>query len=319
MSSAPVIEAHGICKTYSGQVVLSALSLQLQAGEVLGLLGVNGAGKSTTLGILSGVISPTSGVLKMMGQNPYQRPKVVQRLLGYLPEQLPLYPELTVDEYLWYCARLRGVPSNRCSVAVKDAKHLCGLSSEGRRLSRNLSKGFQQRLGIAQAIVHQPKLIILDEPSSGLDPEQAHSMRELISSLGEHRSVILSTHLLADVQAACSRVAILAKGRLVYDEPIGNQGTHRGMSQLIVQLKKTVTSSDLMRAIPELKSVHMHTDGWLLKFRSSEISVDKIARCAYENQWGLGAIYPPAQTLEKTFLSVISQDNPAVHQESESA
>ena len=198
--------------------MVADLNLSLDRGSVLGLLGVNGAGKSTTLRMIVGLLAPSSGQVLIGGADLREEPAAARRL-GYLPEQAPLYAELRVEEYLAFCARLRGLRGAANKQALDRVIERCGLGDVRRRLLGHLSKGFQQRAGIAQAIVHAPELIVLDEPASGLDPRQAVQIRALIRELGQEHAVILSTHLLPDVQACCERVAILHEGTLRYDGP----------------------------------------------------------------------------------------------------
>ena len=213
-----LLQLRAASRVLAGRRVVADLNLNLDRGSVLGLLGVNGAGKSTTLRMIAGLLTPSSGQVLIGGADLREQPAVARRL-GYLPEQAPLYAELRVDEYLRFCARLRGMRGAAVIQAVGHVIDRCGLGEVRRRLLGNLSKGFQQRAGIAQAIVHAPELIVLDEPASGLDPLQAVQIRALVRELGQEHAVILSTHLLPDVQACCERVAILHEGRLHYDGP----------------------------------------------------------------------------------------------------
>lgn len=209
---------HDVSRLLAGRRVVANLNLTLGRGSVLGLLGVNGAGKSTTLRMIAGVLAPSSGRVLIDGTEVREVPRVARRL-GYLPETAPLYPELRVGEYLNFCARLRGLRGAQVTQAVSGVLERCGLGDVRARLLGNLSKGFQQRAGIAQALVHAPELIVLDEPASGLDPLQAVQIRTLVRELGREHAVILSTHLLPDVQACCDRVAIVHQGTLRYDGP----------------------------------------------------------------------------------------------------
>jgi ABC-2 type transport system ATP-binding protein len=218
MSPPPLLQLRDASRVLAGRRVVANLNLNLERGSVLGLLGVNGAGKSTTLRLIAGLLTPSSGSVLIAGADPRETSGVIRRL-GYLPEQPPLYPELCVGEYLTFCARLRGLRGTKLTQAVGQVIEQCGLVEVRVRLLGNLSKGFQQRVGIAQALVHGPDLIVLDEPASGLDPVQAAQIRALVRDLGKERAVILSTHLLPDVQACCDRVAILHEGSLRYDGP----------------------------------------------------------------------------------------------------
>jgi ABC-2 type transport system ATP-binding protein len=215
--------AQGLSKHYANHQIIFDLSVSLAKGEVLGLLGVNGAGKSTTLQILSGVIAADAGSIVINGYDLLAQPKQAKRQLGYLPEQPPLYKELTVTEYLRYCAQLHNVPKIQHSAALQYVLESCGLTEMGKRLIGNLSKGFQQRVGIAQAIIHNPAVIILDEPTVGLDPLQITQIRALIQDLSQEHGIILSTHILPEVQAICNRVQIINKGRAVFNGLVESQ------------------------------------------------------------------------------------------------
>ena len=197
MSPAPILQLQGATRRLAGRTIVDGVTFSLDRGCVLGLLGVNGAGKSTTLRMIAGLLAPSAGRVLFDGRELAEEPALARRL-GYLPETPPLYAELRVDEYLAFCARLRGMRAADARRAVDHVIERCGLTEVRRRLCGNLSKGFAQRVGIAQAIVHDPDLIVLDEPASGLDPVQAASIRKLVSELGRDRAVILSTHLLHD-------------------------------------------------------------------------------------------------------------------------
>ena len=216
MAACALLQLQGVSRRLAGHPIVDGVTLALDRGGVLGLLGVNGAGKTTTLRMIAGVLAPSAGKVLFDGRDLGEEPALARRL-GYLPETPPLYAELRVDEYLAFCARLRGMRAADTRKAVERVIERCGLVEMRRRLCGNLSKGYAQRAGIAQAIVHDPDLIVLDEPASGLDPVQAASIRELVRELGRDHAVILSTHLLHDVIACCARVAILHRGRLRHD------------------------------------------------------------------------------------------------------
>jgi len=220
MESEVLIEARALARRYGPTLAVDSLDLTLRKGEILGLLGPNGAGKSTTMKMLTGNLAPTAGEVRIGGKSLREDAKAAKQALGYLPEQPPVYAELTVDEYLAYCAGLHGIGRKARAEAVASAKRDCGLADVGRRLIGNLSKGYQQRVGLAQAIVHRPPVIVLDEPTVGLDPIQIREIRALIAALGRNHSVILSSHILSEIQAVCSRVMIINRGRVVYNEAI---------------------------------------------------------------------------------------------------
>ncbi|WP_256203576.1 MULTISPECIES: ABC transporter ATP-binding protein [unclassified Nitrosomonas] len=210
------ISAHNLSRRFGNHIAVRRVDLELKRGEVLGLLGPNGAGKSTTMQMLTGNLAPTSGSVQICGIDLLKNPRKAKRYIGYLPENPPLYKELTVDEYLRFAARLHNVDLSRIDFVLTEVKQRCGLSDIGQRLISALSKGYQQRVGVAQAIIHQPEIIILDEPSVGLDPNQIREIRTLIRELGKSCSVILSTHILPEVESVCDRVQIMNQGVMVF-------------------------------------------------------------------------------------------------------
>lgn len=235
-----LLSAQGLNKHYAHRQIIFDLAVSLHKGEVLGLLGVNGAGKSTTLQMLSGVISPDAGSIRVNGYDLLAQPNLAKRRLGYLPEQPPLYKELTVIEYLQYCAQLHDVPKTQQLSALQYVLARCGLTEVGKRLIANLSKGFQQRVGIAQAIIHNPDVIILDEPTVGLDPLQITQIRALIQDLSKEHGIILSTHILPEVQAVCDRVQIIHRGRSVFDGMVKEQVD---LERIFIELARSESAS----------------------------------------------------------------------------
>jgi ABC-2 type transport system ATP-binding protein len=221
-----VIEANGITKRYGDFLAVDHVSFRAEAGDVVGFLGPNGAGKTTTMRILTGFLPATDGSAKIDGHDIFEDPLAARRAIGYLPESPPLYPEMDVTGYLHYVAKLKDVPRRQRGEAVERAMQRCGLLEVRRRVIGALSKGFRQRVGIAQAIVHDPAVLILDEPTVGLDPIQIREIRSLIADLAAPRegarghTIVLSTHILAEVEAICRRVIIINRGKKVLDTPM---------------------------------------------------------------------------------------------------
>lgn len=219
-TAALTLSAQNLTRHYGEVVAVHQFDLQLRRGEVLGLLGPNGAGKSTTLRMLTGNLAPSSGSVEICGIDLLDKPQEAKAHVGFLPEIPPLYFDMTVNEYLLLAARLHRVPKEALKAALENVKQRCGLEQHSNNLIGTLSKGYQQRVGIAQAIIHNPDVIILDEPTVGLDPNQMREIRQLIRELGTTSSVILSTHILPEVENVCDRVQIMHQGSIVFDQPM---------------------------------------------------------------------------------------------------
>jgi ABC-2 type transport system ATP-binding protein len=246
MSAQITLNARNLTRRLGRREVIRNVSLQLRRGEVLGLLGQNGAGKSTTMQLLSGVLIPDAGQIEICGIDLARNPKQAKACIGYLPENPPLYRDMRVDDFLGYVAKLHRVPRSRMKEALAIAKNRCGLQETGNKIIGTLSKGYQQRVGIAQAIIHQPDIVIMDEPTVGLDPAQIRDIRNLIRELGNAHSVILSTHLLGEVENICDRVEIMQRGQLIYGD------TSVRMQSLGHQAGFVVT----LKAPPDIKALY---------------------------------------------------------------
>jgi ABC-2 type transport system ATP-binding protein len=244
-----VIEARSLSKRYGDVKAVDAVTFSIAKGEVVGFLGPNGAGKTTTMRMLTGFLPPTDGTAVIAGHDIFDDSLAARRSIGYLPETLPLYPEMTVTSYLAYVARIKDVPRKRRRDAIQRAIERCGLKGMNRRVIGTLSKGFRQRVGLAQAIVHEPPVLILDEPTVGLDPLQIREIRALIAELAapaqgeQQHTVILSTHILAEVEAICRRVILISNGRKVVDAPL-SELTQGGRSLDELFARKTARDVD---------------------------------------------------------------------------
>src|SRR3990172_4253225 len=266
------------------------VSFEIKRGEVLGFLGPNGAGKSTTMQIISGNLAPSAGLVQINGIDMLDHP--------------PLYRELTVDEYLGYCAQINRVPGGKRRAAVDTARQRCGLTEVGRRLIGNLSKGFQQRVGIAQAIIHSPALVILDEPTVGLDPIQIREIRALIRELGKTHGVILSTHILPEVQAVCDHVQIIHKGALVLHERIEGLARRVKSATLAVAFRAAPDPA-LIERLPGVHNLENDRAGRLRVFHEpGQDPAEAIVRLAAEKCWGIYEIAPERASLEQLFVEL---------------
>ena len=301
----PLIRIRGLYRYYGDFCAVDNLDLDLHAGEVLGFLGPNGAGKSTTMRIISGSLAPSRGEILLNGMDLLKAPMAAKRSLGYLPETPPLHRELTVDEYLGYAGRLRGISKKALPGALGRVKQRCGLEASGRRLIGNLSKGFQQRVGIAQALIHEPRVVVLDEPTSGLDPNQIQEIRELIRTLGIESGVILSTHILPEVQAVCDRVLILHQGRVAYEQPLAHNDEQ---NRLIIELANPpgLKALQSLLGVEEADSVGDGRFRLLLAEGSDSAAIAERAVC---NGWQLRELTRAADDLEQTFVRITSKED----------
>jgi ABC-2 type transport system ATP-binding protein len=301
-----LLQAEGLARNYDRHTAVQDYHLTLEKGEILGLLGPNGAGKSTTLRMLSGTLAPSQGRISIKGIDLLEQPRKAKRELGYLPDQPPLYHDLTVEEYLHYCAGLRGMKKSDLPGAIERVTETCALGDVRRRLIGQLSMGFQQRVGIAQAIIHEPDLVILDEPTTGLDPIQINAIRDLIRKLAEDHAVILSTHILSEVEAVCNRVQIINEGRIVHETRLGDN--EPGQVYYRLRLGNPPETS-CIRAVRGIQAVtEQYRGNYLLRLDDEEDSLKALTRAAVQHGWGLKALCPEQESLEQTFMLKVFQE-----------
>lgn len=288
-----------------GQIqAVNAVSFTLERGQVLGFLGLNGAGKSTTMRILAGVLAPDAGRIVINGADLLDQPRQVKQAIGYLPEQPPLYRELTVDEQLRYSARLHGLDRTTSQQAVAWVKAQCGLVAVGQRLTGNLSKGYRQRVGIAQALLHDPPVLILDEPTVGLDPIQTREIRDLIRELGQDRGVILSTHLLPEVQATCSHVQIMRAGQLVFAGALAELQQRQPSTCVRVGLNAPPPVVELARLPGVARVEKLGDDQFRLHHPAGAAPNAALLEQARAGGWDLWELTPEQRSLEQIFIEL---------------
>ena len=253
------LEAKHLVKQYGGQTAVKDLSFQLESNRIYGLLGPNGAGKSTTMNMITGYITPTSGEVSINGRNIRENPEQVRKYIGYLPEIPPLYMEMTIKEYLLTAAELKGIPKAKLQQEIDSAMERLILTDKKDRLIRNLSKGYRQRVGIAQALLGDPQIIILDEPTVGLDPRQILEIRSLVKELGKTHTVILSSHILSEISAVCDYVLIVNKGELMAEGEVSElEHMVRGQNRLeLVAEGSEETLRNIFRSFPQIRAVKM--------------------------------------------------------------
>lgn len=308
MDNDSLIQVEQLSRRYGDNLAVDNVSFEVRRGEVLGFLGPNGAGKSTTMQMISGNLAPSTGSIRINGIDMLEQPREAKRALGFLPEQPPLYRELSVDEFLHFCARLNRIPRHQVTAAVASAKERCGLTEVGRRLINNLSKGYQQRVGIAQAIIHSPEVVILDEPTVGLDPIQIREIRKLIRELGGEHSVILSTHILPEVQATCDRVQIINKGQLVLSDSIDGLSQRMRSSSLLLGLRRPPAPAALQN-VTGVQAVEVLDSGRLRISHAPDVSpAEALAERAVAEGWGLFELTPERLSLEDVFVNITTEE-----------
>ncbi len=311
-----MIEVQDLTKSYGPRLAVDGISFSVPRGEILGFLGPNGAGKSTTMRILTGYLSATGGTASIDGYDVFQNPLEVRRRIGYLPENNPLYNEMRVSDYLRLCCKLRAVEPARRAGRIDYALEACGLGDRRRGVIGRLSKGLRQRVGLAQAVVHDPELLILDEPTSGLDPAQTRETRELIVALGRDHTVILSSHILPEVSATCQRVVIINHGVLVADDRPENlarrmseghgidvEVTVRGDAEAVRGKLAALKGLDSVEVTPLAGgecSVKVHS--------SRDDPREAIARAVVKGGFGLRELHSRTLSLEDVFISLTTEE-----------
>lgn len=304
MNGETLIEVSQLACYYGQHRAVDGISFSVNRGEVLGFLGPNGAGKSSTMQIICGVLAATAGSVVVAGHDIVEQATSAKQHIGFLPENPPLYKDLTVDEYLLYCARLRKLEKNTINQAMDSCKSRCGLHEHGKRLIGNLSRGYQQRVGIAQAIIHSPAVVILDEPSSGLDPIQNLEIRELISELGSDHSVIVSTHILPEVQSCCNRVLIINRGKIVLDKKINQPGDISAECSFTIALSRPPLPEELEQIAGVTVARNIDGKRFRIVCEDSVTVPALVTETSVLNNWGLYELIPERESLEHTFLQL---------------
>jgi ABC-2 type transport system ATP-binding protein len=310
-----MIEVKQLVKRYGDVVAIDHVSFTVDRGEILAFLGPNGAGKTTTMRILTCFMPATTGTARVAGFDIFEEPMEVKRRIGYLPENPPLYPEMTVSEYLQFVAKLKGLSGQKVTGALAAALEKCGLGDVSHRLIANLSKGYRQRVGLAQALIHNPEVLILDEPTVGLDPKQIIEIREMIKGLRGEHTIILSTHILPEATAVCQKVVIINRGRVVAVDSQERLSAQVRKSEKIafrvrrgegVAIEKILAIGGVHQVIPQAAS-----DGEGSFIVESDLGRDireELARTVVENGWGLLEMKPLILSLEEVFLQLTTQE-----------
>lgn len=306
-----MIEVRELCKSYGERQAIFNLSFKIEKGDVVGFLGPNGAGKSTTMKIITGFMAPTSGEAKICGFDVFEDPIEVKKRIGYLPEIPPLYTEMTVQEYLKFVAQIKNVDPTRLKGLVEKALSKTQLLDVRYRLIRNLSKGFKQRVGIAQALVSEPEVLVLDEPTVGLDPKQVAEIRQLIKELRGEHTIILSTHILPEVQATCNKVIIIHEGKIVAQNSIEQlEKLNEGSIVLKIRTRKPHRLEEKLRSMDGVKEVEGVNQNQLrVVLADQDELIEVIARQVIDSGAGLVELTPSRANLEDVFLKLTYGQN----------
>ena len=310
-----MIEAAHLTKKFSRHVAVQDISFRVEAGTTVGFLGPNGAGKTTTLRMLTGFLPPTSGSARVAGHDIFRESLQARRKIGYMPERVPLYNEMRVREYLRFRAHLKGLGRVEGRRRVNEMIDTCGLEPMRQRMIKTLSKGYRQRVGLADALVNDPELLILDEPTNGLDPNQIRSIRELIRKLGESRTILISTHILHEVELLCSHVIIIDGGRIrAADTPANLISDMRAAGRIAIELQTDPETA--VGAISRLEQVRKVTsepleDGWTrlhVLVESGTDARERLAQLAAQHGWPIRSLFRHHSTLEEVFVELTRKD-----------
>jgi len=302
-----LLKVEGLWHRYSRDWAIREIGFTITGHGVTGLLGSNGAGKSTTMNILCGVLNQTRGQVRVEGIDIREKPEQAKRLIGFLPQNAPLYPELTVDEYLRYCAALRKMERSAVPRALAWVKERCGIAHYSKRIIRNLSGGYRQRVGIAQALIHQPRLLVLDEPTNGLDPNQIAEVRQLIREIGRERSVLLSSHILSEIQATCTEIKMIEHGQMVFSDTMDAFTNYVTPTAVLMHLENAPPAMEL-EAVAGVKAVEM-VDRKTIRLRSDQPAVlaENIIAICVSKGWRLNEICLEKNSPDEVFARLSGQ------------
>ena len=314
-----MIEVRDLTKRYVGRTAVDHISFEVGRGEVVGFLGPNGAGKTTTIRMLTSYLPPTSGFASVAGFDVFHESLEARRCIGYMPENVPLYTDMRVREYLNFRAALKGLSGRELRKNVGEVLEMCGLNEMRKKIIGNLSKGYRQRVGLADALVHKPDLLILDEPTNGLDPNQIRRVRNLIKQLGLTHTILLSTHILSEVELVCDRVIIVDRGKVCACETPQNliarlrtAGTVR--AELKAKPSAVMPKLEKVKGVRKVLNDDQGDDGWSLFTIRVESGADiraDLSKVAQENNWGVRELHRDTATLEDVFVEMTQNEHSA--------
>ncbi|HTH54703.1 MAG TPA: gliding motility-associated ABC transporter ATP-binding subunit GldA [Cyclobacteriaceae bacterium] len=299
------LQVNHLTKIYGQQKAVDDVSFSINKGEIVGFLGPNGAGKSTTMKIATGYLPPSAGSIEVDGFDVMDQPIQVKKIIGYLPEHNPLYLDMFVHEYLHFIGRVYQIPPSQLKSRTKEIVSMCGLEPEQNKLIGSLSKGYRQRVGLAQALIHNPQVLILDEPTTGLDPNQIVEIRKLIKQISENKTVIFSTHIMQEVQALCDRVIIINNGKIVADDQFKNLvGRQANVYIISVEFKEQIAAQELS-IIDGVEKVQL--EGKQFRVHSTKDIRNELIRYATEKNLSLLSLKQEENSMEEIFRSLTSE------------
>ncbi len=310
-----MIEISSLSKNYGRHKAVDQISFEVARGEIVGFLGPNGAGKTTTLRMLTGFLPPSSGAARIAGKDIFRESLEVRKRIGYMPENVPLYTEMRVKEYLRFRGALRGLSGGQLRKRMGEVLETCGLSDVRRKMIKTLSKGYRQRVGLADALIHEPDLLILDEPTNGLDPNQIRAIRKLIQNLGEKHTILLSTHILSEVEMTCNKVVIIDGGKVkAADTPQNLVNSMRRAGRVTVEMQAPIPDAELaITSFEEVTKVTSESlqDGWnrftVFVAPNTDTRV-KLGNLAHQKHWPLRSLSRRVGTLEEVFVELTRKD-----------
>lgn len=303
-----IVEVKHLSHRYSVDWAIRDINIEVAEKGVFGLLGSNGAGKSTTMNIICNVLTQTEGDVFINGINLRENPIEAKKYIGFLPQKAPLHTEMTVDEYLYHCADIRLMPKNEIPAAVERAKAKCGISHFSKRQIKNLSGGYQQRVGIAQAIIHNPMFVVLDEPTNGLDPNQIAEVRKLIKEIAKDRAVLLSTHILPEVQAVCDYILMIEKGHKVFEGNMETFNHYMNPSAVMTIMHNAPSNEELLKIEGVVRIERLTKTRIRIHFKGDDSIIGKIVNRAVEGGWHLREIALEKESLDKVFAKLSGKE-----------
>lgn len=305
-----ILKIEKLSHRYNSTWAIRDINIDIDQHGAIGLLGSNGAGKSTTMNIICGVLNQTEGHVYINGLDVRKEPELAKREIGFLPQDPPLYTDLTIDEYLTYCAELRLMPKEKIKSAVNEVKERCGIAHFSSRLIRNLSGGYRQRVGIAQAIIHKPKLVVMDEPANGLDPNQLIEVRKLIKEIAQDHVVLLSSHILSEIHLMCKEVIMIDAGRIVFSDSMNAFNDYIQPHSLVMRVENPPTMAALV-AVQGVSKVEFMTDRQIrIYFDSDEEIAERLVAASVQHGWRLREITLDKGLLDDVFKQLSTQPNP---------